>query len=201
MTEAQGSASMPEQARGSMTEAQGSMTQAQQYACELCPFTTSSKKGLAGHMRLGHQRPVKEDPLGDHLDEIMGALDSRLGKLTEEVTRMAAVAAESSKPKLLCCPDGKCGFATDEVDRYVDHRLKTVVVNLMEELNKKISSPEHLNAVWEYVHPKIFDDGHLSLIADLTEKVVEKKLANHEEEKKHAEQEARETKVNRYRLP
>ena len=68
------------------------------------------------------------------LDEILSAIDSRLGKLTGDVARIA----EQSKPKLLRCEDGKCGFTTESADRYIDHRLDAYASALYNRLAKEI---------------------------------------------------------------
>jgi hypothetical protein len=48
-----------------------------EYVCEICGFKTESKKGLAGHMRLAHEKPVKADSFKEYVDEsVKKALES-----------------------------------------------------------------------------------------------------------------------------
>lgn len=44
----------------------------------------------------------------------------------------------SSGQNLLRCPDGRCGFAMDDVDSYVDHHTKTLDNLVAEEFEKQL---------------------------------------------------------------
>jgi predicted RNase H-like nuclease (RuvC/YqgF family) len=70
--------------------------------CEICGFETESKKGLAGHMRLAHAKPVLGDGVREYVQEaIKQAIqmyDSNLAKVIESYKRgIEAIQADLQK--------------------------------------------------------------------------------------------------------
>jgi DNA repair exonuclease SbcCD ATPase subunit len=58
--------------------------QKQEYVCEICDFKTKSKKGLAGHMRLAHQKPTKLEGVSKFAEESIKKAQESMIKLLDE---------------------------------------------------------------------------------------------------------------------